>query len=100
MKYKFEDIFKYIKKSILKVATKNRNLHEPLFDKSDVVKVSKTIYSSFVSTSGQETLNFEKKIKKFTKSKYCIALNSGTSALHVGLLSLGVKKMTKYWSLV
>jgi dTDP-4-amino-4,6-dideoxygalactose transaminase len=34
----------------------------------------------------------EDKFCKFTGKKYCVALNTGTSALHLALLALGVKK--------
>ena len=39
-----------------------------------------------------EVDNFEKSICKFTKSKYCLTLNSGTDALMMSLYSLGIKK--------
>ena len=35
---------------------------------------------------------FEQKIKKYCNSEYAIAVNSGTSALHLALKSVGVKK--------
>lgn len=35
---------------------------------------------------------FEKNIKKFNKSKYCVALNSGTDALTLALHMVGVKR--------
>jgi perosamine synthetase len=34
----------------------------------------------------------EEKFSKFCRRKYCVALNSGTSALHLALLSLGIEK--------
>jgi len=39
-----------------------------------------------------EVDNFEKSVCKFTKSKYCITLNSGTDALMMSLYSLGIKR--------
>lgn len=39
---------------------------------------------------GVKVLEFEKGFSKFVDSFSCVALNSGTSALHLGLLSLGV----------
>ena len=39
-----------------------------------------------------EVQNFEKSICKFTGSKYCLGVNSGTDALMMSLWSVGVKK--------
>jgi len=39
-----------------------------------------------------EVDNFEKAVCKFTRSKYCLTLNSGTDALMMSLYSLGIKK--------
>ena len=47
--------------------------------------------SSFVSTYGQNVIKFEREIKKLTKSKFVIATNSGTSALHIALKASGVE---------
>ena len=60
-------------------------------DKKDIKKVIQTLKSKFVTT-GPKIQEFENKIKKITKSKYAIALNSATSALHVACLALGLKK--------
>lgn len=35
---------------------------------------------------------FENKFRSFVGTKYCIAVNSGTSALHLSLIALGIKK--------
>jgi dTDP-4-amino-4,6-dideoxygalactose transaminase len=40
---------------------------------------------------GEEVSEFEKEFAAYCDVKYCVALNSGTSALHVSLLALGVK---------
>jgi len=40
---------------------------------------------------GPETEAFEREFAAFCETKHCIALNSGTSALHLGLLALGVQ---------
>lgn len=42
--------------------------------------------------NGKEINKFEDNIKKICKTKYCIALNSGTDALTLGMHALGVKK--------
>ncbi len=40
---------------------------------------------------GEEVSEFEKEFAAYCEVKYCVALNSGTSALHLALLALGVK---------
>lgn len=40
---------------------------------------------------GKYVENFENKFSEVISSNHCIAVNSGTSALHIGLLALGIK---------
>ena len=40
---------------------------------------------------GEEVVEFEKEFGAYCEAKYCVALNSGTSALHLALLALGVR---------
>lgn len=40
---------------------------------------------------GEEVEAFEKEFADFCGTKYCVALSSGTAALHLGLLALGVQ---------
>ena len=40
---------------------------------------------------GEEVLDFEKEFAAFCDVKHCVALNSGTSALHLALLGAGVR---------
>jgi dTDP-4-amino-4,6-dideoxygalactose transaminase len=40
---------------------------------------------------GEEVAEFEKEFASYCEVKYCVGLNSGTSALHLALLALGVK---------
>jgi len=40
---------------------------------------------------GEEVQEFETEFASYCEAKYCVALNSGTSALHLALLSLGVR---------
>ena len=54
-------------------------------------KVNKVL-SSGIFTNGIETKKFEEKFAKFNKIKYCLALNSGTSALHLALKSIEIKQ--------
>ena len=80
--------------SILKVVIKKKitPLHEPYFDDREIKSLTACIKSGYVSTVGKSVNLFEKKISQLTKSKYCISTVNGTSAIHLGLLALGVKK--------
>lgn len=49
------------------------------------------IDTEFVSSVGKFVNLFEKKISKYTNSKYAIACTSGTAALHLSLRIIGVK---------
>jgi len=40
---------------------------------------------------GEEVAQFEKEFAAYCETKYCVALNSGTSALHLALLAAGVQ---------
>src|SRR3984885_16267304 len=40
---------------------------------------------------GEEVERFESQFAQFCEVKHCVALNSGTSASHLGLLALGVQ---------
>ncbi len=68
------------------------NLSSPLITKNDIKEVDKVLKSGWVSTASRTVDLFENKISNFTKSKYCLALNSGTSAIHLALKVIGVAK--------
>ena len=70
----------------------NYFLHEPNLNKNDNKMVNKCINSKFVSTVGKFSELFSKELKKFTKAKYVLCLNNGTSALHLAIKVLGIKK--------
>ena len=59
--------------------------------KSDIYKVTDTLKKYNIS-KGPIVNAFEKKLTKITKSKYAIAVNSGTSALIAAIQSLNLKK--------
>ena len=67
-------------------------LHEPMFKGNEIKYLKNTIKSTFVSSTGPYINLFEKKLKKITKSKYVVAVINGTEALHISLISLGIKK--------
>lgn len=66
-------------------------------DKFDIQSVISALKSDFL-TQGPRIELFENKIKKFTGSKYAVAVNSATSALHLACLALGVKKTDIVWT--
>tara|TARA_Y100000591_G_scaffold333230_1_gene374828 strand:+ start:1866 stop:2375 length:510 start_codon:yes stop_codon:yes gene_type:complete len=82
------NINKLLKKVLKKKVTP---LHEPYFNNRELKKLKECIKSGYVSTVGKSVNLFEKKISKLTKSKHCISVINGTSAIHLGLLALGVK---------
>jgi dTDP-4-amino-4,6-dideoxygalactose transaminase len=56
------------------------------------VKKFKTILKSGVFIMGEEVEIFEKNIAKYTKSKYCVGVGSGTDALILTLMAYDIKK--------
>ena len=82
------NIIKFIKKKF-----KNEKfipLHEPKFIGNEKKYLKTCIESTFVSSVGTFVDSFEKKIAKYMKSRFAIATNSGTSALHISLLLANV----------
>ncbi len=69
---------------------RKQGLHDPLFLGKEKKFLSDCINSGYVSSVGKYVKLFEKKISNYTGSNYSIATNSGTSALHLSLVSLGV----------
>ena len=76
----------------IKKVTKSSNprLHEPYLDNYEIKEVTKCIKSNFVSTAGPQVKKFEGKLSKLTGSKFVIATNSGTSALHLALKAINI----------
>jgi UDP-4-amino-4,6-dideoxy-N-acetyl-beta-L-altrosamine transaminase len=64
---------------------------------SDIKIINEVLKSKFL-TQGPKNNLFCDKIKKFTKAKYALVLNSATSALHVACLSLNLKKNDYLWT--
>jgi len=59
--------------------------------REDIRYVSRSLKKDMI-TSGNEVLKFEKEIQKYLKCRYSTACSSGTSALFLSLLSIGIKK--------
>ncbi len=61
--------------------------------KEDLEAVSETLQSDFL-TQGPKIAEFEKAFGQYIGSKHALAVNNGTSALHLAAEALGVKKGT------
>ncbi|MDA8559962.1 DegT/DnrJ/EryC1/StrS family aminotransferase, partial [Candidatus Pelagibacter bacterium] len=73
----------------------NMKLSVPHIDKSDIRSINSALKSGWISTSSKKIKMFEDKIARFCNTKYSVALNSGTSAIHLGLKILGVDNTTE-----
>ena len=56
----------------------------------DVRRAVNKVLRSGNLTQGPEVLAFEREFSLFVNERECVAVNSGTSALHIALLSLGI----------
>lgn len=64
---------------------------EPNIGQKEINYLKKTISSKWIG-SGPTTEKFEKKFRNYKKSKFSLSVNSCTAALHLSLISLGLKK--------
>ena len=64
---------------------------KPEIGKAERKAVDRVMRSGLLA-QGSEVSSFEKEFAKFVEDRECVAVNSGTSALHVALLSLGIGK--------
>ena len=60
-------------------------------DFKDILSVINVLKSPFL-TCGPKVKEFEQAICNYTGAKYCVAVNSATSGLHIAMLSLGIKE--------
>ena len=70
-------------------------INKPNLSKLEKKYVVEALDSTWLSSNGLNTKIFEKKFSKLTDNKFSIAVQSGTSALHLALKSLDVKKNDK-----
>ena len=73
------------------------NYSRQYIDKKDINAVVKALKSDYL-TSGPLVPKFEKKISVRVRSKFAVAVNSATSALHISCLALGLKKGDFIWT--
>ena len=64
---------------------------QKIFSK-DILLTKNSLKKKFL-TQGKNVDLFEKKIQSFLKVKHAVVCNSGTSAIHLALLSINLKKM-------
>ena len=58
---------------------------------NDIAYVTECLQSGWVSTAGPFVERFERELAAYVGTKYAIATNSGTAALHASLLAAGVE---------
>ena len=64
--------------------------HEQI--KQEVFEKFEDVYANTAFSGGKFAEEFEERFAEFCHANYAIALNSGTSALHLALLALGIKE--------
>jgi len=67
-------------------------LYKILVDKDDILDISKVIKRGMHWAEGPEIEEFEKSLADYLGVNYCVAMNSGTSALHATMLAYDIKK--------
>ena len=68
------------------------SVHEPYFSGNEWKYIKNCLDQGWVSSAGKAIDLFEKKIAKYTGSKYAVACVNGTSALQIALKIAGVNK--------
>lgn len=64
---------------------------KPFINNLDIKKISKVLENPILA-HGNNIINFEKRFRKFTLSKYSLSLNSCMSALHLCSMCINLKK--------
>ncbi|HEG2430983.1 TPA: aminotransferase LegC [Campylobacter jejuni] len=83
----FEKEISFIKSLFNK---ENIALHEPCFIGNEKKYLLECIDSGFVSSVGEFVTRFEEALKEKTKTRFVVATNTGTAALHIALLANGI----------
>ncbi len=66
-------------------------LHEPVFAGNEKKYLTDCIDSGFVSSVGSFVTAFEESVRDFVGAQYAVAIVNGTAALHLALLTVGVR---------
>jgi dTDP-4-amino-4,6-dideoxygalactose transaminase len=64
---------------------------------ADVAAVAAAVESGWLSPVGPALDRFESELAEATGRRYAVGLSSGTSALHLGLLALGIRSGDEVW---
>jgi perosamine synthetase len=72
------------------VGSGQHSLHEPSFEGREVEYLNHCISTTMVSYVGSYVDRFETELSNFVGAKHCFCTNSGTAALHLALLAVGV----------
>ena len=67
------------------------NYNKHFVDSKDIKAVTNSLKGKSL-TQGKELITFEKNLKKKFKANFCLAVSSGTAALHLSLLALKLKR--------
>lgn len=67
-------------------------LVQPHFGGNEIKYLKNCIDTNWISSQGKFLYKFESKFQKIFKVKYNLTTSSGTTALHLAMLSLGIKK--------
>ena len=70
-------------------------INSPSLSSLEKKYVNDVLKSTWLSSNGKHTLEFEKKVCKFLNVKNALAVQSGTAALHLALKTLGCKNGDK-----
>ena len=62
----------------------------PLFWKAEIDAIRRVLVSGRLAGNGPEVEIFEREFAEYIGTKYAVAVNSGTAALHLALLALGI----------
>ena len=74
--------------------TRNIKLFDPVVGKKEEIAVRNVLHSHFWASGAgtNQVLKFETAFKKYTNANSCVALNSGTAALHLALSLIELNK--------
>lgn len=67
------------------------SIAQPLISDQEIEEVVKVLKSGFIA-QGPKVAEFEENFAEYIGTEYAVATSSGTTALHLALLSLGLKK--------